>query len=106
MDPLKPLGQALSRTPPVNAAVPLSMPTGTTPEQPISAFQWISLAKATWTWILRPLWYLCFKWPAQLFLVGMSTPRSKREWDWRQEHNHQQGMKMTEAMTRDMRQER
>ncbi|CAB3842133.1 hypothetical protein ACMU6081_24485 [Achromobacter mucicolens] len=106
MDPLKPLGKALSQNPLMGTDVPLSVPPGVAPDQPISAFQWMSLAKATWTWVLRPLWYLCFKWPSQLFLIGMSTPRSKSNWDWRREHDYQQGMKMTEAMTRDARQER
>lgn len=63
MDPLKPLGKALSQNPLLGNDVPLSAPPGAAPEQPISAFQWVSLAKATWTWILRPIWYLCFNGP-------------------------------------------
>ncbi|KNE27083.1 hypothetical protein AFM18_14540 [Achromobacter spanius] len=104
MEPLKPLGKALSQNQLMGPDVPLS--SAVSSEQPISAFQWISLAKATWTWILRPLWYLCFKWPSQLFLLGMSTPSSKSDRDWRKEHLREQGERMTEAMTRDMRQGR
>lgn len=106
MDPLKPLGKSLSQNPLVGSNVPASPPLAGAPAQPVSAFQWMSLAKATWTWILRPLWYLCFKWPSQLFFLGMSTPRSKSNWDWRREHDYQQSLKMTEAMTQNMRQDR
>lgn len=104
MDPLKPLGKALSQNPLMGRDVPLSATSSIPAEQPISAFQWMSLAKATWTWILRPLWYLCFKWPSQLFLLGMSTPTSKNEWDWRKEHLRKQGKRSVEARTRDSRQ--
>lgn len=104
MDPLKPLGKALSQNPLMGSDVPLSATSSIPATQPISAFQWMSLAKATWTWILRPLWYLCFKWPSQLFLLGMSTPTSKNDWDWRKEHLRKQAKRSSEAMTRNMRQ--
>ncbi|MNV56582.1 hypothetical protein D3C71_1488740 [compost metagenome] len=104
MDPLKPLGKALTQNPLIGRDVPLSATSTVPSEQPISAFQWMSLVKATWTWILRPLWYLCFKWPSQLFMLGMSTPSSKNESDWRKEHLLEQGKRSSEAMARDSRQ--
>lgn len=71
MRPLTPLGKSLSQSPPPSAGTPLVSPPVGAEQAPISAFQWMSLAKASWTWILRPLWYLCFKWPSQLLLAGM-----------------------------------
>lgn len=92
MDPLKPLGKALSQNPLMSSNVPLSASPDAAAQQPISAFQWMSLAKATWTWILRPLWYLCFKWPVQLIGMGMVTPRGghgNRGSNWQREHERQ-----------------
>jgi hypothetical protein len=92
MDPLKPLGKALSQNPLLGNDVPLSAPPGVAPEKPISAFQWMSLAKATWTWILRPIWYLCFQWPAQLLGMGMATPKGgldDRRSNWQRDHERQ-----------------
>ncbi len=89
MGPITPLGKPLSQTPLGGAnspapSAPLSSNT------PVSAFQWVSLAKATWTWILRPLWYLCFQWPAQLFFASTPAPsRRNRGWDWQKEHQRQ-----------------
>lgn len=92
MEPLKPLGKALSQSPVASAAVPMPAPSVGSVEQPISAFQWVSLAKATWTWILRPIWYLCFKWPSQLLIMGMATPKNRcndKGWNWYREHDRQ-----------------
>lgn len=71
MSPLTPLGKPLSQSPPAGVNAPLPAPPMGAGQPPISAFQWISLAKAAWTWILRPLWYLCFKWPSQLILAPL-----------------------------------
>ena len=109
MNPITPLGKPLSQNSLAGSEAPLQGPPLAAGEQPISAFQWISLAKATWTWILRPLWYLCFKWPAQLVLLGMAPASKSNEgsgWDWRKEHARREGQKMAEAMARDMRQDR
>ncbi|MFJ3465300.1 hypothetical protein [Achromobacter spanius] len=85
MASITPLGKALSQNPLPSADAPLSAPISTTVEQPISAFQWVSLAKATWTWVLRPLWYLCFKWPTQLLFPQGSRRSSADEWRERNE---------------------
>lgn len=77
MDPITPLGKSLSQSPMLGSDVPLSSPIQGAAEPPISAFQWVSLVRATWTWVLRPLWYLCFKWPAQLILPVASAGRDE-----------------------------
>jgi hypothetical protein len=61
--PLTPLGKPLSQSPVAASQTPIgqTVPAGQT--QPISVFQWISLARASWTWLIRPLWYFCFVWP-------------------------------------------
>lgn len=69
MTPLTPLGKALTESPLPSSQTPVSkfgQPVPAMDEQPISVFQWVSLARATWTWLLRPLWYFCFKWPTNL----------------------------------------
>lgn len=109
MAPLTPLGKPLSRAPLVSQEVPFSASSQTGTEQPISAFQWVSLARASWTWILRPLWYLCFKWPTQLFIAGTTT--STRSGDtgrkpWQKRHSQQQQNEMTRSMVRNMNQDR
>jgi len=89
MGPLTPLGKPLSQLPLGGADVPASSAPQST-DAPISAFQWVSLAKATWTWVLRPLWYLCFKWPSQLLFAGTSaSARTNGGRDWRKEHQRQ-----------------
>ena len=90
MTPLTPLGKPLTQAPLPGSQTPApsigqSVPAGQA--QPISAFQWISLVRATWTWLLRPLWYFCFVWPTKL-LRCMSyseaeADRRRREYeDW------------------------
>jgi hypothetical protein len=69
--PQRPVGVANI---PVQASSP-SLSDGAAVNQPISAFQWISLARATWTWLLKPLWYLCVKWPVMMIL----SPSSRKE---------------------------
>lgn len=72
MAPLTPFGKPLSQNPLMDSEALPPSATTTGAEKPISAFQWVSVFRATWTWILRPLWYVCFKWPAQLFFVGLA----------------------------------
>lgn len=73
------LGKQVSQNPVMQADLP-SAPAQPTMDKPISAFQWISLVRATWTWVLRPLWYIGFKWPAQLIFIGMAPrPLSHRD---------------------------
>ena len=79
MAPITPLGKALTQQPLVGAEIPLSGSVAPVAEKPISASQWLSLARASWTWILRPLWYLCFKWPAQMLLL-MRPPQDEGYW--------------------------
>ncbi len=86
MSPITPLGKALSQSPLPGANSPSVSPTVGTAQAPISAFQWVSLAKASWTWILRPLWYLCFKWPSLLILGGLKGSDS----DQRDFRKHQE----------------
>ncbi|MNW98888.1 hypothetical protein D3C86_283560 [compost metagenome] len=84
MAPITPLGKALSQNSLPSADAPLSAPFPGVADQPVSAFQWVSLARATWTWVLRPLWYLCFKWPTQL-LFPQSGKSNSDEWRERNE---------------------
>lgn len=52
----------------------------TSPRTPISTFQWLSLARATWMWVLRPLWYLCVVFPSKLLGFGLKMgARSETE---------------------------
>lgn len=91
MPPITPLGKPLSQNPLVSSSVPLSTAPAAADSTPISAFQWVSLFKASWTWIIRPLWYLCFKWPAMMLLPSAAS-RAEREQRlnkfWK-EHNQQ-----------------
>lgn len=86
MSPITPLGKPLSQNPMVGSHIPLSSPTQAAPAEPISAFQWVSLARAAWTWILRPIWYLCFKWPTKLLVPTVTAARSderrREEEEW------------------------
>ncbi|MCY1502386.1 hypothetical protein D9M68_364860 [compost metagenome] len=87
MDPITPLGKPLSQGPLVNPNVPLQPSVPDAGEAPISAFQWISLVRATWTWLLKPLWYLCFKWPSLIISTsavsrgGNDNERRRRDAD-------------------------
>jgi hypothetical protein len=95
MASITPLGKPLSRNSVVGSNIPLANPGPLGGEQPISAFKWLSLVRATWTWILRPLWHLCFKWPVKLLIPTMSDAEDKRrsdEWDERrrQEQSEQE----------------
>ena len=78
MASITPLGKPLSQNSVVGANVPLSGNGIPAPTQNITAFQWWSLARATWTWILRPLWYLCFKWPTKLLIPTISDAEDDR----------------------------
>lgn len=99
MPPITPLGKPLSQQALPSADQPArAFPSGsaTTGEAPISAFQWVSLARATWTWLVRPLWLLCVKWPAMLVLPASSKrpddprrraqDRARRRADWEQRY--------------------
>lgn len=81
MTPLTPLGKPLSQNPLPGNGVPVSGPhasvfagfqqTGFQQPYPSgssepTAFQWVSLARATWTWLIRPLWYFCVVWPMKV----------------------------------------
>lgn len=88
MGPITPLGKPLSQQPFASTNVPtqVSSVIGSAADknQPISAFQWVSLARATWTWLLKPLWYLCVKWPVMMILPGVSKQRDE-EWQRRED---------------------
>lgn len=76
MPPITPLGKSLSQQPLPSADQPAQAISAGSPaagEPPISAFQWMSLARAAWTWLIRPLWLLCVKWPAMLVLPASSV---------------------------------
>ncbi|MDH0740365.1 MULTISPECIES: hypothetical protein [Achromobacter] len=104
MPPITPLGKPLSQNPLMNSSVPLSPASTVAGDQPISAFQWVSLFKAAWTWIVRPLWYICFKWPAMMVLPSAASRAGREErlnkfWkdhnqqmddEWRREYNDSQ----------------
>ena len=100
---ITPLGKPLSQQPFASMNVPtnVSSVVGNAPDtdQPISAFQWVSLARATWTWLLKPLWYLCVKWPVMMIL----SPSSRKEREDRLErfskdHARQQSEEMVQRM--------
>ncbi len=75
MPPITPLGKPLSQQPVPGANIPVQTPSAVRSpgEEPISAFQWVSLARATWNWLIRPLWLLCVKWPAMLILPSSAS---------------------------------
>ncbi|WP_287955579.1 hypothetical protein [Achromobacter sp.] len=80
MEPLKPLGKPLSCGSLPGADVPAQSSLGAAAvDQPISAFQWISLVRATWTWLLKPLWYITFKLPTQMLLYMRPSPQSTED---------------------------
>lgn len=65
LPPLAPLGKQLSQSTLSGGSAPTSA-APTAASQPVTALQWLSLVRATWMWILRPLWYLCFVLPGKL----------------------------------------
>jgi hypothetical protein len=76
MPPLTPLGKHLSQGPIAgNSAVPPA----SAASQPVSAFQWLSLARATWMWVLRPIWYLCFVFPSKLVAGGARSQSEEQQ---------------------------
>jgi len=109
MAPITPLGKPLSQRSLPSADLPAQVPSfgsTATGEKPISAFQWISLARATWTWLIRPLWLLCVKWPVMLILPSQASRKSnddRMDRFWR-EHAQQQSDEMTRRMTNSLKQ--
>lgn len=109
MAPITPLGKPLSQQSLPSADLPAQVPSfgsTTTGEKPISAFHWISLARATWTWLIRPLWLLCVKWPVMLILPSQASRKSnddRMDRFWR-EHAQQQSDEMTRRMTNSLKQ--
>ncbi|MDZ5618037.1 hypothetical protein U2261_25720 [Achromobacter xylosoxidans] len=88
MNPITPLGKPLRQQPVPGADVPLSLTATRHVEEPVTALQWVSVARATWNWILRPLWYIFIKWPLQLLVVPSSRSTSDDdEPDWLKRHN-------------------
>lgn len=88
MASLPPLGKPMSPPSVAGSAAPLQVGT-TAPGQPVSVFQWLSIVRATWTWLLRPLWILFFQWPAKIFFTPFSSSdadrkREEDDWDHRQ----------------------
>lgn len=104
MAPVTPLGKPLSQNPLMGPDVPLSSPIQSGVEQPISAFQWVSLVRATWTWVFRPLWYLCFKWPTQLILpvasVRRDEERRREDEEWWEHRKRQEEDDLSERHKR------
>ncbi|MBJ7262863.1 MAG: hypothetical protein JHC61_03595 [Burkholderiaceae bacterium] len=84
MATITPLGKPLSQQPfagtDVSANASSVIGSAADMNQPVSAFQWVSVARATWTWLLKPLWYLCVKWPVMMILP---SPISEKEWEER-----------------------
>lgn len=66
MDRIKPLGSSLPSSDAASSAVSATVSTK------VSALQWVSLARATWMWIIRPLWYLLVVFPCRLmgYMLG------------------------------------
>ena len=111
MAPITPLGKPLSQQPFVGTSVPtdVSSAMGSTGDtnQPISAFQWVSVARATWTWLLKPLWLLCVKWPTMMILSPSSCKdREERLERFRKNQARENSDRAAKAMVRNMRQER
>jgi hypothetical protein len=101
MAPITPLGKPLSQQPFAGMNVPTDLSSvvgcGANTNQPISAFQWVSLARATWTWLLKPLWYLCVKWPVMMILSPSSRKereeRLERLWERQAQQNREERSK-------------
>lgn len=104
MAPLTPFGKPLTQRPVASADVPIASATAPAGDKPVSASQWISLARATWTWILRPLWHLCVQWPVKLIFSGLVVSTSKKDDEDDDWHARRQSDEMTRRMTDRMRQ--
>lgn len=91
MNPLTPLGKPLTQQPVAGANTPVTPAITPQPEEPVTAFQWFSLARASWNWIFRPLWYICVKWPTLLMFGSGSSAGSHDEEmpAWRKRHKRQ-----------------
>ncbi|MDH0090881.1 hypothetical protein N7373_05425 [Achromobacter mucicolens] len=100
MGPITPLGKPLTQQPIASADIPVTPAIAPQVEEPVTAFQWVSLARASWNWIVRPLWYICVKWPLQLMLIPStkSTSRDDEDSEWMERHLREQGEKMAERM--------
>jgi len=91
MSLITPLGKPLTQRPVAGADIPVTPATAASAEQPVTAFQWFSLARASWNWIVRPLWYICVKWPT-LLMVGTRSASAIRDEEmpaWRKRHKRQ-----------------
>jgi len=78
--PLTPLGKPLTQNPVVSADVPFD-----NPREPISAFDWFSVMRVTWKFLIRPMWHLCVKLPWQLVQAGSYVSpeeQKRRDDDW------------------------
>ncbi len=107
---MAPISKSFPQQPVVGADMPVqasspSVSGGAAVNQPIFAFQWVSLARATWTWLIRPLWLLCVKWPVMMVLPHRI---SEKEWEerLRRERDNENADRAAKAMVRNMRQER
>lgn len=100
MSPITPLGRPLSQQPIAGNNTPVTPTTAAPVEQPVTAFQWFSLARASWNWIVRPLWYICVKWPLQLLVVNPPTSRSDNSErpEWVEHHMREESQKMADRM--------
>ncbi|CUJ49729.1 hypothetical protein [Achromobacter kerstersii] len=74
--PITPLGKALSQGPVPNANAPLNPAAQLGQAPTISAFEWFSLARGAWMWIIRPIWYLCVVFP---FKLGSTMARQSND---------------------------
>lgn len=86
MPPITPLGKPLSQQPLSQSSFPHEA--ASSADKPISAFELVSLIRATWTWLIKPLWYLCVKWPVMAVLPPRLSQREieerekkRREWE-------------------------
>ena len=101
MAPLTPLGKPLSQQPLVGEHVATSSTLhGVSAEQPVTAWQWVSLARATWTWLIRPLWYMFFKWPSKLLLP---PPLTDAEYEEERRRQHEEDIWQKEWRERNWR---
>lgn len=84
MASIAPPGKTLSQQPPPNSPHQQSTVVASADAQPVTAFEWVSLARATWKWLIRPLWYICFKWPAVMMFRACHMDEEKRQRQRRQ----------------------
>lgn len=85
MEPLKPLGRALSDAPFKESLSRNPLAPAPNVGDPISVFDWYKLAKGTWRFLLKPMWQLLmlpFKFAA---VARGDNTQAKRDQVWEEQ---------------------